>query len=631
MPTLQEIEEKYSEKVVNLACRRQGIDKQAQLEEGHDVRSFLPPPSARASTMEVRMVIAEVNKEMYDQTKSELLTILERECALIAPVVKGLSSPEGSLQMASKNQSVDLDMSLRPHQSVGDANLVGQTDLVNRLTAGTSPTALAMRVQKSRLEEEEEKEKEDFVVPEGIDIPDWLDRDGDGKISRDEFAVLEKEMQRAAKLKAKSDKEIAALLSQESERQALNERVNRAELALRERKRLIQKEQKEKNRALVEHTNQMRERMLQMEKDRKKSDKEMKIKHMEKQRLLVKRQEEREKLRQLQRDKKVAILAEKRRKLSAQQNSALEEREKHKLELENMWKEKEEQRKARNLAMKAANAEERKLRQKLRDEKLEYARKQVDNHIEKLALHAAVRYEEAQRRQIAHREKLKFDAHENKRRKELRLMEISIRRKRKDQLHSLHMKELKKQNEDKAIRSAERARLLELENTRKRAQTEAQLKRKQETAARNRRIREYRADLLRKAAERDDRMAKRLKLHKEQLQKHRKENRIESWRRVENLKKSFETRRAMKGAIAGTSFSPEPSRPKGSATCMSPRYNRLAQPNKRYKKPAKGKDDSTSGKIEVTLDPYKTEFVALCHVKEKVIRKENFKMHRLYT
>ena len=35
-----------------------------------------------------------------------------------------------------------------------------------------------------------EKELQEFVLPDGIEIPEWLDIDGDGEISQEEFEVF---------------------------------------------------------------------------------------------------------------------------------------------------------------------------------------------------------------------------------------------------------------------------------------------------------------------------------------------------------------------------------------------------------------------------------------------------------
>ena len=117
---------------------------------------------------------------------------------------------------------------------------------------------------------------------------------------------------------------------------------------------------------------------------------------------------------------------------------------------------------------------------------------------------------------------------------------MCIRDSKKEELHALHIKELQEIARQHEKIAAEQKRMLELSNARKRAIKEARRRAKQDVAARNRRIQDYRAELLRKAADRDDEMTQRHKIHKLELQRHRKKNMIEAWRKVESLKKSFD-------------------------------------------------------------------------------------------
>jgi hypothetical protein len=229
--------------------------------------------------------------------------------------------------------------------------------------------------------------------------------------------------------------------------------------------------------------------------------------------------------------------------------------------------------------------------------------------------------QEAEKRQRAHAKQAKDDAYETKRGKELQRMEIQVRRKKKDELHALHIKELQEVARQHEKVAAEQKRVLELANARKRARKEARLRAKQEVAARNRRIQEYRAELLRKAADRDDEMAQRHKVHNLELQKHRKENIIDAWRKVEILKKSFEKRRVKNKSIGGSGEGGvSPKRPAGSSSVS--RVHALASPRKVYTRPAKESADVRPETLVATLDPYRQDVAAICHVKETVMRVE---------
>ena len=156
--TLSAIQGRFPAPVIELACRRQGLEPESQLVE-RSQRSFLPPKSAGRSAA-ARQVIAEVNYQTYNDTKEELLATLEEECLMIQPAVhrpSPTSSPKARVGAAPEDAGgadVDLDMSLRPHQSVGDANLVGHNDRFSRMAAGTVPGALI--VGRRNLDAEEE-------------------------------------------------------------------------------------------------------------------------------------------------------------------------------------------------------------------------------------------------------------------------------------------------------------------------------------------------------------------------------------------------------------------------------------------------------------------------------------------
>ena len=49
------------------------------------------------------------------------------------------------------------------------------------------------------------------MLPDGIEIPEWLDIDGDGEISQEEFEVFRKELVRAEKLKKQHLRELQLL------------------------------------------------------------------------------------------------------------------------------------------------------------------------------------------------------------------------------------------------------------------------------------------------------------------------------------------------------------------------------------------------------------------------------------
>eukprot|EP00946_MAST-07B_sp_MAST-7B-sp1_P003017 g3017.t1 len=531
--TLEDIQRRFPKPVVELACRRQGLDRESQLVERPDINTFMPPKTQGQSPA-ARRVIAEVNAESYNETRRKLLAVLEEECLLIQPAIHLISPSSSPKAEADADNSasesankMDLDLSLRPHQSVGDADLVGQNDRFSRMAAGSVPNSLIVG---NRDNNTEDKEDSDFVVPEGIEIPDWIDKDGDGKISREEFAVFEKEMRRAAKIKAKNDKEIAALLAMEAERSALNERLNQAEVALLARKKEIQREQKLRNRSLAKHAQEMNARRLQQEKLLKKQERELISKYKQKEKLLSKREGERDAARRAQRDLKVSALADKRRKLEAQQAAASKAREEHKLELLKMWNEKEEKRKADAMIRQQEIKEAQIAKQALRNRRLAKARKQVEDHTKSVTVSAEKRMQEAEERQLAHAEKRRAEAHEAKRRKELRRMEIQLRKKKKQELRDLHMKELQEVAHRHELIAAEQRRVLELENARKRACKEARLRAKQDVAARNRRIQNYRAEVLRKAADKDNERYTRAKAYNLARQKHRKENMINAQR-----------------------------------------------------------------------------------------------------
>eukprot|EP00946_MAST-07B_sp_MAST-7B-sp1_P000939 g939.t1 len=626
--TLEDIQRRFPKHVVELACRRQGLDRESQLVERPDINDFMPPKTQGQSPA-ARRVIAKVNAESYDDNRRKLLAVLEEECLLIQPAVDMISastSPKAeagtSKSTSESTNDVDLDLSLRPHQSVGDANLVGQNDRFSRMAAGSVPTSLV--VGKCDINTVDEDDS-DFVVPEGIEIPDWIDKDGDGKISREEFEVFEKEMRRAAKIKVKNDKEIAALLAMEAERTALTERLNQAEMTLLARKKEIQREQKLRNRSLAKHAQEMNARRLQQEKLLKKQERELISKYKQKEELLSKRESEREAARKAQRDLKVSALADRRRKLEAQQAAASKAREMHKLELLKMWNEKEEKQKADALTRQKEIKKAQMVKQDIRKRRLAKARKQVEDHTKWVAVSAERRMQEAKKRQLAHAEKRKTDAHEAKRRKELRRMEIQLRKKEKQKLHDLHMKELQEIAHRHEMIAAEQRRVLELENVRKRAYKEARLRAKQDVAARNRRIQNYRAEVLRKAADRDNERHTRAKSHKLALQKHRKDNMINAWRQVELLKASFEKKRITnKSTTSGSSSSGiSPRRPTGGRKAtygISPRNVQLAQPKTVYVRPSEDAAREQPETMTVTLDPYRRKAEAICHVKEKVVR-----------
>ena len=88
--TLEQLEKRFPAHIVELACRRQGLDRTLQLIERPAIETFLPPKTPGQSEA-ARRIIAEVSADSYNETKRKLLAVLEEECLLLEPAVRILS------------------------------------------------------------------------------------------------------------------------------------------------------------------------------------------------------------------------------------------------------------------------------------------------------------------------------------------------------------------------------------------------------------------------------------------------------------------------------------------------------------------------------------------------------------
>jgi len=121
----------------------------------------------------------EARIKVHNAQRDVLLAELEMELKLLQPAIK-------------KHGESHIELVLIPYKSVTGAKLV------------TSMTELPHLKTKINAEA--------VNVPESVEVPKWLDQDGDGIISKEEYQVLERENARAAKLAKQNQKNIDAIL-----------------------------------------------------------------------------------------------------------------------------------------------------------------------------------------------------------------------------------------------------------------------------------------------------------------------------------------------------------------------------------------------------------------------------------
>ena len=121
----------------------------------------------------------EATIKVHNAQRDVLLAELEMELKLLLPAIK-------------KHGESHIELLLIPYKSVTDAQL------------STSMTELPHMKAKINAEA--------VNVPESVEVPKWLDQDGDGIISKEEYQVLERENARAAKLAKQNQKNIDAIL-----------------------------------------------------------------------------------------------------------------------------------------------------------------------------------------------------------------------------------------------------------------------------------------------------------------------------------------------------------------------------------------------------------------------------------
>ena len=385
----------------------------------------------------------------------------------------------------------------------------------------------------------DEAEVEEFVLPEGIEIPSWLDIDGDGEISQEEFEVFRKELLRAEKLKKQQLRDINMLHGQEAKAKRIEDRAAETKYKMdkkmlewdleRRRKMEKRREKKQRREKLVQEAaekirlrqEEYRENLFRQEMAIKERDAERKSKlKQEADRAMRKRQTKTKRMiqkkQQIRRDK-IQLAKERAEKVEIakrlRESIAMEK----KMALSNIAERHERKRKE-----KIARVHEREQAKK----EMHYSEigKKDKMILSRLQSHAVRRKEQSQK-----------SARFKERKQQARRESLTV-------MHSQRLVEgdkikqqiLKKENQ--VLKRKERAKAQNLE---RQVKKQLRIKEKRENIERDKRLKKYQQELLHDHIYRQEEQFERTRVHKEELLKHRKKQRVEAWREYDKMKNTF--------------------------------------------------------------------------------------------
>ena len=548
IPAMEKLVNKYSLETVQLACARQGILPN-QL-------APYPPRPTNLPTSPERKIIYDVEAQVHNDNISMLHKLLLCELKLLHPVVKKYGDDE-------------VKMLLIPHKSVSEAKKVQERSFKQL------PQAKAKVVV-----------PDDFEVPETVVVPEWLDADGDGIISYEEYQVLEREMARANKLSEKNRKNIQAIVSRELLREEKEKAAMSNEAGLEERKKLVKKNvtlAREKASKRAQERIAMKEKAQKLMAD---EQLEFKKRYAEQQQKAKLKEKERQRLLMEKKKMKILQLKEKKERLQTQVEAANQAR---------------------------ANSFEKALHQRQLQETARKRRKlEEEQQLKQLAIQRQMkRKEKLKKTQVAKKIKLKkaedkvnkklMESNERKKgledEEEKRIHELSRDTKRKAMENLVRKKFKAAELEQRALMLIEEERIktqlheAALEKI-KEEKMKAAIKKKKSLYAqklrnqRNQRIREHRHEMLRLKAEVEKDKDIRRRAHQKELLSHRRGVTLLMWKEVDLLKKKMERNSgdvsevlmAVSGAVSGGSISSSPQRPKYMKTIRTNPSPRLFQP-----------------------------------------------------
>ena len=201
---------KYSQSIIDLACARQGILKEQLIP--------LPPSLQKIKDPALKMEAA-IKERVHNAAIYDLIHEVELELQLLQPTIE-VRGPDR------------INLIVLPYKSVTDAKLVHSMTELPQVKVKAAEEAAA--------------------IPETLEVPRWLDQDGDGIISKSEYQVLEKEIARAKKFEILNQKNINVIIRLAREREEKEQKALRATEELIQRKKNVQASNKASRNRIVE-------------------------------------------------------------------------------------------------------------------------------------------------------------------------------------------------------------------------------------------------------------------------------------------------------------------------------------------------------------------------------------------
>ena len=518
---------KYSKPVVDMGMHRQGILAE-QLNPYEHPKQILSPE---------KKLQYDLYAEVHNSNRIELLSILKSELKLLAPIVEKMGEDRAIL-------------SLVPHKSVSEAKTVKKL------------RKLPVKVKSKNVEADDS-----FQVPESVDIPSWLDQDGDGIISREEYQVLEREMVRSEKVEKQNRKNINAIITRETLREEKERNARQAESQLVERVKL-QREGNKNDAEMAAKRKQARiDKQLQNQKAMVEELNVFKQKYQEMTKKSEAKEKERKLILQEKKNKKRKITKEKKEKLKQQVEAANVAR-KNKFDkvikqrkIKEMSRKSKKHKEAEELAV-LANA-----RKILRKQKLVVSetmrinkQKEKKEKVEAKVIASNERNKLIEQEEIHRIQELSRDT-------KRKAMECVIRKKKKaeaaEQRAQMLIEISKKKDQEVEINQQKVKEIkIQVANKKKKSLFAQRLR-----SERNQRIRAHRHEVLRLKADADTEREERRRDHQRSLQSHRDKNRLESWKKIDLIKKNGNT--ISLGGVSPTR--PKKDKKRGGGGAPSPR------------------------------------------------------------
>ena len=545
MPSLRDVDDprvqEYSEEVLQLACRRQGYAPD-ELFPPPSGAALIPLQSDAGGALSPRIsehIKAHADKRRRDKIES---VIAEAQNIESAETKTHELVPHRSLAAADSLKLMKSLDSIPPSES----RLLLRKTSSALLSAGHSMNEVMRRLnlpQATTKDKEEvpntDEDTIEWVLPEGVEIPAWLDIDGDGEISQEEFEVFRKEILRAEKMKKQHVREMTILYDMEQKAKRLQDKADQTEYKLEKKRLEMELARKEKNDKERKKKRERAEKVKRNSEDRHQKKEEFYEEYKKKHKILEEKEKDRRKRLQVTAqkalEKRLAKVAKMEQEKDRQRRKGIRRTKERRQKLARASEIREQMAQERREELKAIATEQ----DKIRREKLQKVFAVAEERSEEKYQKSVEKEIRARRRVRSHKRKMKMGifafVEEKQQKQEMRKkllgqQSLNLDKKTEKIQQKLSRKEeqVRRRNEEKRETAMEQAMRKQL-----------RIKEKEENIQRDRRLKEYYHEAVRKEVKKQEEQLQRSRNHQEELLRHRRFQRAEAWKALDKTKEMF--------------------------------------------------------------------------------------------